>query len=124
MDAGRWCHAYDLRSEGSGRQINQIGPLGKADGPPGPPMDRNGAIWANAADRLSRLLGVEMTRAEGGPPSPDWHQRNVYLRHLFEPKSWTCVPRIPASVGASYKVAECWSAMRASRVSSTVMVGG
>ena len=92
MDAGRWCDAYDLRSEGSGRQIDQIGPLGKADGPPGSPMDRDGTIWANAADRLCRLLGVEMTRTEGGPPTPDWHQGNVDLRHLFEPK---CGPVSP-----------------------------
>jgi hypothetical protein len=124
MDAGRWCDAYDLRREGSGRLIDQIGSLGKAYRPPGPPMDRNGAIWANAADRLCRLLGVEMTRTEGGSPTPDRHQRNVYLRHLFEPKMRTRVSRIPASVGAGNKIAECWSAMRAPRVSSAVMVGG
>jgi hypothetical protein len=46
MDAGRWCDAYDLRSEGGGRQIDQIGRLGKADGPPGSPIDRDGTIWA------------------------------------------------------------------------------
>jgi hypothetical protein len=124
MDAGRWCHAYDLCREISGRQIDQIGSLGKADRPPGPPMDRNGAIRANAADRLCRLLGIEMTRTEGGSPASDWHQANIDLRHLFEPKMRTCVPRIPASVGAGNKVAECWSAMWAPGVSSAVMVGG
>jgi hypothetical protein len=124
MDARRWCHAYDLRSEGSGRQIDQIGALGKAHGPPGSPMDGDCTIWASATDRLCRLLGIEMTRTEGGPPPPDWHQGNVGLLHLFEPKMRTCVPRIPASVGAGDKIAECWSAMRAPGVSSAVMVGG
>ena len=52
--------------EGSGRQIDQIGLLGKAGGPPGSPMDRDDTIWASAADRLCRLLGVEMTRTERG----------------------------------------------------------
>jgi hypothetical protein len=66
MGAGRWCDAYDLRSEGSGRQIDQIGLLGKAGGPAGSPMDRDDTIWASAADRLCRLLGVEMTRTERG----------------------------------------------------------
>ena len=66
MDAGRWCDAYHLRSEGTGRQIDQIGPLGKAGGPPGSPMDRDDTIWASAADRFCRLLGVEMTRTERG----------------------------------------------------------
>ena len=123
MDAGRWCHAYDLRSEGSGRLIDQIGSLGKAYRPPGSPMDGDGTIWASAADRLSRLLGIEMTRTEGGPPTPDRHQGDVDLRHLVERKTRTCVPRIPASVGAGNKIAESQSAMRAPGVSSAVMVG-
>jgi hypothetical protein len=124
MDAGRWCHVYDLSSEGSGRQIDQIGALGKADGPPGSPMNGDGTIWTSATDRLCGLLGIEMTRTEGGPPASDWHQGNVDLLHLFEPKMRTCVPRIPASVGAGDKIAECWSAMRAPGVSPAVMVGG
>jgi hypothetical protein len=124
MDAGRWCHAYDLRNEGSGRLIDQIGSLGKADGPPGSPMNGDGTIWPSATDRLCGLLGIEMTRTEGGPPTSDWHQRNVDLLHLFEPKMRTCVPRIPALVGSGDKIAECWSAMRAPGVPSAVMVGG
>jgi hypothetical protein len=87
-------------------------------------MNGDGTIWASATDRLCGLLGIEMTRAEGGPPASDWHQGNVDLLHLFEPKMRTCVPRIPASVGAGDKIAECWSAMRAPGVSSVVMVGG
>ena len=124
MDAGRWCHAYDLSSEGSGRQIDQIGALGKADGPPGSPMNGDGTIRASATDCLCGLLGIKMTRTESGPPASDWNQGNVDLRHFFEPKMRTCVPRIPASVGAGDKIAECWSAMRAPGVSSAVVVGG
>jgi hypothetical protein len=87
-------------------------------------MNGDGTIWTSATDRLCGLLGIEMTRTEGGPPASDWHQGNVDLLHLFEPKMRTCVPRIPASVGAGDKIAECWSAMRAPGVSPAVMVGG
>jgi hypothetical protein len=87
-------------------------------------MDGDGTIWMCAADRLCRLLGVEMTLTEGGSPASDWHQGDVHLRHLFERHLRTCVPRIPAPVGADNQIAECWSAMRAARMSAAVMVGG
>jgi hypothetical protein len=87
-------------------------------------MDRDGTIWVSTADRLCRLLSVEMPLTEGGPPASDWQKGNVDLPHLFEPKMRTCVPRIPAPVGAGNKIAECWSAMRAPGVSSAVMIGG
>lgn len=87
-------------------------------------MGRDGTIWASAADRLRRTLGVEMTRTEGRSPASDWHQRNVDMRHLFEPKMRSCVPWIPTPVGPGHKIAEGWSAMRAPGVSSAVMVGG
>jgi hypothetical protein len=124
MDASGGCHAYDVRGEGCGRHIDQIGALGKADRPPGSPVDRDGTIWTSAADRLRRPLGVEMTRTEGRSPASDWHQGNVDLRHPVEGEARTCVPRIPALVGADNQVAECWSAMRAPWMSAAVMIGG
>jgi hypothetical protein len=123
MHAGGWCQASDMVGEGHGRQIDQIGALGKPDRPPCAPMDWDGTIWVSAADRLCRLLGVEMTVTQGGSPASDWHQGEVGMPHLVERNVCTRVPRIPAPVGADNKIAECWSAMRAPRVSSAVMVG-
>ena len=110
--------------KGRGRQIDQIGALGKADRPPGPPVDGDGTIWVNAADRLCRLMGVEMALTKGGSPTADWHQGDVDVRHLLERNVGTCVSRIPAPAGAAHKKAECGSAMRAPRVSPTIVVGG
>ena len=107
-----------------GRQIDQIGALGKADGPPGPPVHGDGMIWVNAANRLCRLLGVEMALTKGGSPASDWQQGEVDVRHLLERKVRTCVPRIPAPAGALDKIAERGSAMRAPRVSPAIVVGG
>ena len=107
-----------------GRQIDQIGALGKADGPPGSPVHGDGMIWVSAADRLCRLLGVEMALTKGGSPASDRHQGDVDVRDLLERKVWTRVPRIPAPAGARNKIAECGSAMRAPRVSPAVVVGG
>jgi hypothetical protein len=87
-------------------------------------MNRDGTIWVSAANRLCRLLSIEMPLTEGGPPAADWQKGDVGLAHLFEPKMRACVPRIPAPVRAGNKIAECWSAMRAPGVSSAVMVGG
>jgi hypothetical protein len=98
MHAGGRCHAYNVRGKGSGRQINQVGALGKSDGPPGSPMDRDGTIWVSAANRLCRLLSVEMPLTEGGSPAADWQKGNVDLADLFEPKTRACVSRIPAPV--------------------------
>jgi hypothetical protein len=124
MDAGGWCDAHNVRGEGSGGQIDKLGALGKADGPPGSPMDGDGTIWANAADCLCRLLGVEMTLTKGGSPASNWQQSDVDLRYVLVRKVRTGVAGIPAPVGAGNKITECRSAMRAPRVSSAVMVGG
>jgi hypothetical protein len=87
-------------------------------------MDWDGAIWVGAADRLCRLLGVEMTLTKGGSPATHRQQSDVDLGYVLIGKVRTCVTGIPASVGAGNKIAECWPAMRAPRVSSAVVVGG
>jgi hypothetical protein len=81
-------------------------------------------IWVNEANRLCRLLGVEMALTEGGAPASDWHQGNVDQRHLLEPKVWTSVPWIPAAARALDKIAKRGSTMRAPGVSAAVVVGG
>jgi hypothetical protein len=124
MHAGAWCHTHNVRGEGSSRQVDELGALGKSDGPPSSPMDWDGAIWVSAADRLCRLVRVEMTLTKGGSPASHWQQSDVDLCHILVSKMWTCVAGVPAPVGAGHKIAECWSAMRAPRVSSAVMVGG
>ena len=107
----------------AGRSIRAAA-LGEADGPPRPPMDRKGVNWANAADQLCRLLGVEMPWAKRGSPASNRHQGDVDVRHPVKRKVRTCVPRKPAPAGALNKIAECGSAMRATRVSPAVVVGG
>jgi hypothetical protein len=87
-------------------------------------MDWDGTIWVRAADHLCRLLGVKMTLTKGGSPASHWQQSDVDLCYVLVRKVRTCVAGIPAPVGAGNKIAECWSAMRAPRVSSAVMVGG
>jgi hypothetical protein len=124
MHAGGWCHAYNVRGEGSGGQIDQLGALGETDGPPGSPMDWDGTVWVSAADRLCRLLGVEMTLTKGGSPASHRQQSDVDLCNVLESKVRTCVAGVPALVGTGNKIAECWSPMRAPRVSSAVVVGG
>lgn len=85
-------------------------------------------IWLNAADRLCRLLSVEMaltmTRNDARSPTSDWHQGYIDLRHLLELKLRTCVARIPPPAGAVNKIAERGSPMRAPSVSAAVVVGG
>ena len=124
MDAGSWCHAGDVLGESRGRQIDQIGALGEADGPPGSPMDGDGTIWVNAADRLCRLLGVEMALTKARSPASDWHKGDVDERRLLKRNVRACVPRIPAAAGAGNKKAECGSAMRAPGVSAAIVIGG
>jgi hypothetical protein len=124
MHAGGWCYAYNVSGEGSGGQIDQLGALRKADWPPGSPMDGDGTIWVSAADRLCRLLGVEMSLTKGGSPAAHWQQSDVDLGYVLVRKVRTCVAGIPAPVGAGNKIAKCWSAMTAPRVSPAVMVGG
>ena len=112
-----WCQASDVLGESHGRQIDQIGALGKADGPPGSPVHGDGTIWVNAADRLCRLLGVEMALDQGWVPSlRPASGRGRRVADLLERDVRARVPRIPAPAGARNKIAECGSAMRAPRV--------
>jgi len=83
-----------------------------------------GTIRLSLADRSCRLSGVEMTLAKGGSPASDWHQRDVDVRYFLVREVRACVPRIPAPAGASNKIAECGSAMRAPRVSAAIVIGG
>jgi len=73
MDTRVWHQARDVPGECLGRQINQLGALTKADGPPGTPVHRDGTIWLGAADYVGCLLGVEMALIKRGSPASDWH---------------------------------------------------
>jgi hypothetical protein len=72
MDAGGRCHTSDVRGEGRGRPIDQIGTLGEADRPPGSPVHGDGMIWVNKADCLCRLPRIEMALTESRSPASDW----------------------------------------------------
>lgn len=124
MNAGGWCQASDVLGEGRSRQIDQIGALGEADGPPSSPVHGDGPNWVSAADSLCCLLGVEMALTKGRSPASDWQQGDVDVRHLLQRKVRTRVPRIPTPAGALNKIAERGSAMRAPRMSAAVVVGG
>ena len=73
MHAGSWCYARYVLGKCLRREIDQIGALTKADGPPGAPVHRDGTSWVSAADRVCRLLGVEMALTKGRSPASDWH---------------------------------------------------
>jgi hypothetical protein len=124
MDASARRQSSTVVTKGWARQIDQIGALGKTDRPPGPPVHRDGMIWVNAANRLCRLLGVEMAMTKCQSPASDWQQGEVDVRHFLECKVRTCVSRIPAPAGALDKKAKRGSAVRAPRVSPTIVVGG
>ncbi len=124
MHAGGWSQAGDVAGEGHGRQIDQVGALPQADGPPRSPVHGNGMSWVNPADHLSRLPGVEMADAEGRTPAADWYQGDVDVRHLIQRKVWTRVPRVPAPAGARNEIAKRRSTMRAPREPTAVMIGG
>jgi hypothetical protein len=124
MDDSARRQAGTVVSKGRGGQIDQVGALGKADRPPGPPVHRDGMIWVNAANGLCRLTGVEMALTKCRSPSADWHQGDVDVRHLLECNVGTCVSWIPAPAGALDKKAKRGSTMRAPRVSPTIMVRG
>ena len=76
-----------------------------------------------AADRLSRLPGIEMAPAKARPPASDRHEGEVDVRHLVERELRTRVARIPASVVSIDQIAESGSAMRASSVTAAIVVG-
>jgi hypothetical protein len=124
MDAGAWCHACDLPGECLSRQINQLGPLTKAGGPPGTPVHRDGTIWVSAADHVGCLLRVEMALIKRRSPASNWHQGNVDVHHLVERNVRTRVPRIPAPARALDEIAERGSTMRTPRESPAVVIGG
>jgi len=73
MDAGSWRYARYVLGKCLRREIDQLGTLTKADGPQGAPVHRDGTSWVGAADRVCRLLGVEMTVTKGRSPASDWH---------------------------------------------------
>jgi hypothetical protein len=124
VDAGGWCNSRDVFGECLRRQINQIGTLRKADGPPGTPVHGDGTNWLNIADHVGSLFGVEMTMVKCGSPASDWHQDDVDVRHLVKGKVRTGVSRIPALASALNEIAECGPAMSAPRESPPVVVGG
>jgi len=123
MDAGARRETSDLVGECHGWPIDQIGALGKANGPPRSPVHRDSIYWARAADHLSRLLRIEVARPEGRPPSCDWHEREVDVCHFVGGEVRTRVPGIPAPVVSLDQIAERGSAMTASGVSSTIVIG-
>jgi hypothetical protein len=86
-------------------------------------MNWDSVIWMSAADRLCSLLRIEMTLTKSGSPTSHGQQSDVDPCYVLVRQVRTCVAWIPAPVGAGNKIAECRSAMRAARVSSTVMVG-
>ena len=86
-------------------------------------MHRYGINWVHTADRLSRLPGIEMAEPKARPPSCDWHKSEVDVCHLVECDARTRIPGIPAPVVSLDQIAERGSAMRAPRVSPTIVVG-
>ena len=82
----------------------------------------------DAGDRLCRLHSVKMALTmagnDGRPPASDRHQGYVDMRHLIRLKLRTCVPRVPPPARTPDEKAERGSAMRASKVSPTVVVSG
>jgi hypothetical protein len=124
VDAGGRCHSRDVFGECLRRQINQLGTLTKADGPPGTPVHRDGTNWMSAANHISSLLGVEMALIQRRSPASDRHQGDVDIRTVVKGKVWPSVPRIPAAVSTLNEIAECGSAMRTPREPSPIVVGG
>jgi hypothetical protein len=124
MDDSARRQAGTVVNKGRGGQIDQVGALGKADRPPGPPVHRDGMIRMDAANRLCRLLGVEMALTKCRSPASDWQQCEVDVRHFLQCKVQTCISRIPAPARALNEKAKRGSAMRAPRVSPTIVVGG
>jgi hypothetical protein len=86
-------------------------------------MHRYGTIWVSAANHLCRLLCVEMALTKGRSPASNWHQSDIDVRDSVEGDLRTCVPGIPAPVGAFNEIPERGSAISAPRVSSAVVVG-
>ena len=86
-------------------------------------MHRDGTIWLNTADRLRRLQSVKVTPSKVRPPTSNWHQCDVHEPDLRRIKLRTSVTGIPAPQGTLNEIAERRSAMLASRVSPTVVIG-
>jgi hypothetical protein len=123
VDSGVRRETSNVVGECPGGPIDQIRTLGKADGPPGSPMHRDGMGWISAANHLGRLPGIEVAAAQRGPPSPDGHQHEVDLSHVVARDVRTRVPGIPTPVTSLHQIAERRSAMRAPRESPAIVVG-
>ena len=91
-------------------------------------MHWNGMFRLDGGDRMCGLhrvqMALTMARNDGRSPASDRHQRYVDLRHPIRLKLRTCVPRVPPPARTLDEEAERWSAMRASKVSPTVVVSG
>jgi hypothetical protein len=91
-------------------------------------MHWNGMLRLDGEDRLCRLQRVQMAltmaRNDGRSPASDRHQGYVDLRHPIRLKLRTCVPRVPPPARTPDEKPERGSAMRASKVSPTVVVSG
>ena len=128
VDARSRYQAGDVVGERCGREIDEIGALRKTDWPPGPPMHRDGMFRLDVMDRMCGLLGVEMAiavaRDNARSPASDWHEGYVDVRRLLQLNLRTCVPRVPPPARTHDEKAERGSAMRASKVSPTIVVSG
>jgi hypothetical protein len=123
MHSGGRCQARDVVGEGCGWQIDQIAALWEADGPPGPPVHGNCIIGWNPADRLRGLPCIEMASAKVRPPTSHWYQRDIDMSHIWISEFRTGIAGIPTPQRALDEVAERRSAIRASGVSPTVVIG-
>ena len=91
-------------------------------------MHGDGMFRLDAGDRLCSLhrvqMALTMARNDRRSPASYWHEGYVDLRHLIRLKLRTCVPRVPPPARTPDEKAERGSAMRASKVSPTVVVSG
>jgi hypothetical protein len=91
-------------------------------------MHWNDMFRLDAGDRLCSLhrvqMALTMARNDGRSPASYRHQGYVDLSHPIRLKLGTCVPRIPPPARTPDEKAERGSAMRASKVSPTIVVSG
>src|SRR3954471_7248792 len=92
---GGWCESCNRLGERRAWQIDQVGPLRKAERPPGSPVHRDRVPRSNRPDDLSRLTSIEMAPAEGRAPAAHRHEGEVDLPHLVEREGGTGVARVP-----------------------------
>jgi hypothetical protein len=91
-------------------------------------MHWNDMFRLDAGDRLCSLhrvqMALTMARNDGRSPASDRHQGYVDLRHLVRLKLRACVPRVPPPARTLDEKAERGPAVRASKVSPTIVVSG